>query len=342
MVAEGDRTVCGRPALAVVGQAALLSLGHLPDPLGAGCSALTRSALLFLVKPSRFNYARPTSVEEVIGLLAAHGDDAKVLAGGQSLMPLMNARLARPELVVDINAVAGLADIEVNGALRIGSVVRQRTIERSADAARIAPIIAAGLRYVGHVGIRSRGTVGGSIAHADPAAELPAIALALDARMAVTGPGGQRTVAAEDFFEGLFATAISADELLTAVEVPRPPAAARSGFVEIARRHGDFALAGVAVSFEYVDGAVRSARIACSGVADRPLLATAAQDFLQQEDANDPRTFAEAGRRAAAQFDPPSDIHAPGSYRKQVIAVLVERALKAAIEGSDGADEARR
>jgi carbon-monoxide dehydrogenase medium subunit len=342
MVAAGDRMLCGRPGARRRRSAAVLSVGHLPDPLGAGCSALTRSGLLFLVKPSRFNYARPTSVEEVIGLLATYGDDAKVLAGGQSLMPLINARLSRPELVIDINAVPGLAEIEVNGALRIGSVVRQRAIERSADAARIAPIVAAGLRYVGHVGIRSRGTVGGSIAHADPAAELPAIALALDARMAIAGPGGQRTVAAEDFFEGVFATAIAADELLTAVELPKPSAAARSGFVEVARRHGDFALAGVAVSFEYVDHAVRTARIACSGVADRPVLARAAQDFLQQEDPDDPRTFAEAGRRAAAQFDPPSDIHAPGSYRKQVVAVLVERALKAAMEGSDGADEARR
>jgi carbon-monoxide dehydrogenase medium subunit len=246
---------------------------------------------------------------------------------------MMNGRLAQPDVLIDINQIAGLRALEVDGGLRIGAVVRQRTLEKSADVQRIAPIIVEALQHVGHVGIRARGTIGGSIAHADPAAELPAIMLALDASMTVAGPGGSRAVAAEDFFRGVFTTAVEDDELLTDVVVPAPAASARSAFVEVSRRRGDFALVGAAVCLELVDGAVRRPRIALSGVADRPVLARRAQEYLEGKDPHDPAVLEEAGRVAAADLDPVGDIHAPGSYRKSVSAVLVQRALSHAVNG---------
>jgi carbon-monoxide dehydrogenase medium subunit len=285
------------------------------------------------MKPAGFTYACPTSIQEAVVLLHHYRDDAKVLAGGQSLVPMMNGRLAQPDVLIDINQIAGLRALDVDGGLRIGAVVRQRTLEKSADVQRIAPIIVDALRHVGHVGIRSRGTIGGSIAHADPAAELPAIMLALNASMTVTGPGGSRTVAAEDFFRGVFTTVVEDDELLTDVVVPAPAAAARSAFVEVSRRRGDFALVGAAACLELVDGAVRRPRIALSGGADRPVLARRAQEYLEGKDPHDPTLLEEAGRLAAADLDPAGDIHAPGSYRKTVSAVLVQRALSHAVNG---------
>ena len=285
------------------------------------------------MKPARFKYACPTTVAEAISLLGEYQDDAKVLAGGQSLVPVMNARLAQPAVIVDINQVAGLDVLEANGHLRIGARVRQRTLEQSAEVRRAAPMITEALAYVGHVGIRVRGTAGGSIAHADPAAELPAVMLALGATMTIVGPSGERTVSAEDFFQGIFTTAVGPDELLTAVNVPAAGAQSRSAFVEVARRHGDFALAGAAVSIELADGLVGSVRIALSGVADRPVLAREAQAFLAGKDLQDPGVRETAGRLATESLQPTSDIHAPGSYRKQVSGVLVERALERAVNG---------
>jgi carbon-monoxide dehydrogenase medium subunit len=284
------------------------------------------------MKPAPFEYARPTSLEEAVGLLREHGDDAKVLAGGQSLVPMMNGRLAQPAVIVDINDVAGLGTLEANGGLRIGAVVRQRAAERSPDVGRLAPLIAEALRFVGHVGIRTRGTVAGSVAHADPAAEMPAVMLALGASMRIAGAHGERVVPAEDFFKGFFTTAVGADELLARIDVPGAPADARSAFVEVSRRHGDFAIAGAAVAFQDSSGRAGGVRIALSGVADRPVLAGRAQAFLEGEDPGDAATRAEVARLAAADLEPPSDIHAPGSYRRQVAAVLVERALTQAVE----------
>ncbi|WP_214370218.1 FAD binding domain-containing protein [Pseudonocardia sp. H11422] len=285
------------------------------------------------MKPASFKYACPTTVAEAVGLLQHFGDDAKVLAGGQSLVPMMNGRLAQPDVLIDINQIAELRALQVNGGLRIGAGVRQRTALESFDVQRVAPVIAEALRHVGHVGIRARGTVGGSIAHADPAAELPTIMLALDATMTVTGAGGQRTVPAEEFFRGVFTTAVEYDELLTDVHVPVPGPASRSAFVEVSRRRGDFALVGAAVSLELIDGAARRVRIALSGVADRPVLAHRAQEFLEGKDPHDPVVLEEAGRLGAADLDPAGDIHAPGSYRKKVSAVLVKRALSNAVNG---------
>jgi carbon-monoxide dehydrogenase medium subunit len=286
------------------------------------------------MKPASFKYARPASVEEAVGALQEHGDEAKVLAGGQSLVPMMNGRLAQPEVIVDINRIAGLDRVEANGTLRIGATARQRTVELSPEVARVAPLIVQALHHVGHVGIRSRGTVCGSVAHADPAAEMPAIAMALGARMTVAGAGGTRTVQADEFFRGFFTTAVGPEELLTEIEFPLAGPGLRSGFAEVSRRHGDFALAGAAVAFEQADGAASAVRIALSGVADRPVAAVQAQEFLEGRDLRDAATRAEAGRLAAADLDPPSDIHAPGSYRKRVAAALVARAIEQAVEGT--------
>lgn len=285
------------------------------------------------MKPASFRYACPSTVQEAVGLLQYFGEDAKVLAGGQSLVPMMNGRLAQPGALVDINRIAELRTLAVNGDLRIGAGVRQRVVEESPDVQRVAPVLAEALHHVGHVGIRARGTIGGSIAHADPAAELPTIMLALDATMTVTGPGGPRTVPAEEFFRGVFTTVVDDGELLTDVHVPLPGPASRAAFVEVARRHGDFALVGAAVCLELIDGVARRVRIALSGVADRPVLAHQAQKFLEGKDPYNPAVLEEAGRLSAADLDPAGDIHAPASYRKKVSAVLVKRALSHTVNG---------
>ena len=205
------------------------------------------------MKPSKFSYHAPERVEEAVGLLAEHGGDAKVLAGGQSLVPMMSFRLATVEHLIDINTVAGLDTIErLNGSLRIGALVRQAVAEHDTTVAGSAPLVARALPHIGHFQIRNRGTIGGSIAHADPASELPAVALALDATMEIDGPGGHREVAASDFFESTWTTALGDDELLTAIRFP--VWSGRVGFAveEIARRHGDFALVGAAVGVALV------------------------------------------------------------------------------------------
>ena len=280
------------------------------------------------MKPAPFEYHRPESVEEALALLASHGYDAKVLAGGQSLVPAMNFRLAQPAVLVDLNRVPGLDYVaERGGVLRIGAMARQRAVERSERVARLAPLVAEALPHVAHPQIRNRGTLGGSIAHADPAAELPAVMLALGARFHLAGPNGTRAVDAEDFFLGLFATALEPEELLLEVEVPvRPP---RSGwaFDELSRRHGDFALAGIAAAVVLgEDGRCADARIALLGVGDGPVLSRGAADVLLAEDATD-EGIAAAAEAAAAELDPPSDIHASAEYRRRLAEVLVRRVL---------------
>ena len=226
------------------------------------------------MKPAPFKYARAQSAEEASSLLAQYGDEAKILAGGQSLIPLLNMRLARPEVLIDISRVDALADIVANGGLTIGATATQAATLRSADVRRYAPILTEAVRYIGHVGIRSRGTIGGSAAHADPASEVPAVLLALDAQLVATGPGGERSISADEFFVSTFTTALEEDEVLTRIELPYPVDDARWSFQEVARRHGDYALAGVAAVAQ-VDGSgvVEKARIALSGVSDRPVRA---------------------------------------------------------------------
>lgn len=285
------------------------------------------------MKPAPFEYFRPDSVDEALSLLTEHGWEAKLLAGGQSLVPAMNFRLAAPGVLIDLNRIPGLDAIrEAEGGLRIGTMVRQHAAEQSADVRRLAPLLAEALPFVAHPQIRNRGTVGGSIAHADPAAELPAVMLALGARLHVAGRNGARTLAADEFFTGLFATALEHDEMLVEIEIPA--AAPRSGcaFLEVSRRHGDFGLAGLAASVSLDDGGCcTEARIALLGVGEGPVLAAAAADALRGQSPG-ADAFAAAAEAARAEIDPPMDIHASSDYRRHLVGVLVSRALPLAFE----------
>lgn len=282
------------------------------------------------MKPAPFEYHAPDTIDGVLMLLAEHGDAAKVLAGGQSLIPTMNFRLAQPSVLIDLGRLSELVYIhpEDDGGLRIGAMTRQRTVERSSDVARRAPLVHMTMPFVAHPQIRNRGTFGGSIAHADPAAELPAVATTLDARCHLRSARGTRTVEAGDFFTGLFATALEPDEIL--VEVGLPPAPPRTGFAfdEIARRHGDYALAGVATRLTLGDeGRVEEARIVFLSVGEGPVEATGAEGVLRGETPGD-ELFREAARTAARDdIDPPRDIHASKAYRRHLAEVLALRAL---------------
>jgi carbon-monoxide dehydrogenase medium subunit len=232
------------------------------------------------MKPAQFDYVKPRSAAEAV-LALSESDGAKVLAGGQSLVPLMNFRLAEPPLLVDINGLTELAGIaEVDGSLRIGAVTRTRQLELSPLVAERIPVLAHAAHWVGHVQIRNRGTVGGSIAHGDPSAEMPAMCVLLDAEMTLVSTPGARVVAAEDFFEGLLTTAVEADELLTEVRVPIPGAGALWGFSEYAQRHGDFALAGVGC---VIDRAGGTARVVAFGPSERPMRCPSAEEILRTD-----------------------------------------------------------
>jgi carbon-monoxide dehydrogenase medium subunit len=292
------------------------------------------------VKPAPFELHRPETVDDVVGLLADHGDEAKPLAGGQSLVPLLALRLARYDHLVDLAGVAALGGIaDTDGALGIGAMVRQRDAERDPAVARWAPLVARALPLIGHFQIRTRGTLGGSIAHADPASELPAVTLALGADLDVAGPTGTRTVAADDFFVDRWTTALAADELLVRIRVPRWTG--RCGFAvdEVARRHGDFAMVGVAVALGLgADGRVDRARLALFGVGATPVRALAAEAALIGRTAADlsPADHREVGRLATADLEPPEDVHATGEYRRRAGAVVVARALARAGEEAIG------
>lgn len=286
------------------------------------------------MKPAPFEYHRPESVEEALDLLAEHGWEAKLLAGGQSLVPAMNFRLAQPAVLLDLNGIGSLAYLREDGStLRIGAMARQRAAERSDAVARLAPLLAETLPFVAHPQIRNRGTVGGSVAHADPAAELPAVMLALRARIHLRGPGGVRSLAAEEFFTGLFGTALEPEEILTEVEIPAPEPGSGWAFAEVSRRHGDFALAGVAASVS-LDGSgrCREARIALLSVGDGPVLAAEAGEALRGAEPSEEAVRAAADAAARRDVDPPSDIHASADYRRRLVEVLVRRTLPRAFE----------
>ncbi len=274
---------------------------------------------------------RPT---EALALLATHGADARPLAGGQSLIPAMNFRLARPVMLVDLNRVAELAFLrEEPDGLHLGAMTRQRAVELSPLAARLAPLLVETLPHVAHAQIRNRGTVGGSLAHADPAAEIPAVMLALGARYHARGPAGARVVPADQFFTGLFQTALAPGELLVEITVPPPAPRSGSAFVEVARRHGDYALAGVAATVVIDEkGRCRDVRIALLGVGEGPVLAVRAAKALTGE-APTPAAVREAAAIAAAKdVDPPGDIHASAAFRRHLAGVLTRRALTTACE----------
>ncbi len=263
--------------------------------------------------------------------MAEYGDEARPLAGGQSLVPLMAFRLARPAVLIDLNQLEDLASLDFdNQYVNVGAMVREKAAERSDTLARQVPLLARALPFIGHEAIRTRGTIGGSLAHADPAAELPAVAVATEALVvAASEKGGQRTVPAEEFFVTHFTTALAADELITRVQFP--PAAEGTGvaFHEVARRHGDFAMVGVAAMLHVADGIIDRARLVLTGMADKPVRASAAETVLVGG-ALDPASFKEAAAVAAADLDPPSDLHGSAAYRRHVATVLVGRSLEQA------------
>ena len=284
------------------------------------------------MKPAPFEYYRPHTLDEALALLDRYGEDAKPLAGGQSLIPAMNFRLATPAVLVDLNEVQYIAYIKNgSGLVRIGGMTRQRDLERSDLIARSASLITEALPHIAHPAIRNRGTIGGSLAHADPAAELPAVMLALNASFVVSSSRGSREVPASDFFRGLFSTAIQPGELLTEIRIA--PASPRSGcgFQEISRRHGDFALVGVAVVVQVNSERIcEHARVALFSVGDRPILAEHAMKTLVGQQPSSELIRAAAEAAAAEDIDPSSDIHASAKYRRQLANVLTRRALERA------------
>jgi carbon-monoxide dehydrogenase medium subunit len=277
------------------------------------------------VKPAPFAYAKARSVAHAIELLAA--EDARLLAGGQSLIATLNMRLSHPKLLVDINGIGngigGLDGIALdNGQLRIGALVRHAQAERSPEIARHAPLIALAMPHIGHPAIRNRGTIGGSIAFADPAAELPACLLALGGEVEIAGPQGGRTVKADDFFQGLFETALASGDVLTAIRVPAADADNRVGFAEFARRHGDYAMAGLAACAHANGGKLERIRLAYFGVGATPVRARNAENALASGD------IEAAVRALATDLSPPDDIQASGAVKRHLAGVLLRRVAR--------------
>jgi aerobic carbon-monoxide dehydrogenase medium subunit len=293
------------------------------------------------LKPAPFEYDAPDTVDEALDLLAEHGDDAKVLAGGQSLIPLMALRLARPARLVDVGRIVALQTIDANGSLVVGAGVRQRAAERDPDLARRCPPLAQALPLIAHIPIRTRGTIGGSVAHADPAAELPAVMLLTEAQLvARSRRAGERVVAAADFFEGFFETTLEPDELLVELRFPAWPGRTGSAFDELTRRNGDFALVGAAAVVGLADdGTVRDARLAFTGVAPTPVRAAAAE-ALMVGNAPTAEAIAAAVEAARTELDPSNDLHATAAYRRHVAGLLAGRVLRdaAAAAGRPAAD----
>jgi aerobic carbon-monoxide dehydrogenase medium subunit len=290
------------------------------------------------VKPAPFEYHAPEALPEALDLLARFGDEAKVLAGGQSLMPLLNLRLARPANLVDINPVEselGLVDTW-DGGLRLGGLLRQRAAERSDLVRQRNPLLAEALPLVGHPQIRNRGTIGGSLAHADPASELPAVVALLDAELVARSSRGERTLRADEFFVSYFTTRLEPDELLTEVRLPAWPPGAGWAFLEVSRRHGDFAMVGVASLVRLgSDGSIGEARLAYTGVGATPVRARDAERGLVGQPTT-ADTFAAAAERAVQALDPQGDVHATAAYRRHVAGVLTRRALAQAVERAEG------
>jgi aerobic carbon-monoxide dehydrogenase medium subunit len=289
------------------------------------------------MKPAPFEYHAPDTVSDVVALLAEHGDEIKPLAGGQSLVPMLALRLTRFEHLVDLNRVDELDGIRRdNGTLTVGATTRQATIERS-ELAQAVPLLARAAPLIGHFQIRNRGTVGGSLAHADPAAELPAVALALDAHLEIATDAGRHTVPAADFFVGTWTTSLEANELLTAVQFPVWDGRCGFDIDEVARRAGDFALTGVTTALQLdPGGTIQRAAIALFGMASTPVRALDAETALIGSQP-DPTALREAAELAVRDLDPPDDVHASSTYRRSVGAHLVERSLTRALDEADHA-----
>lgn len=282
------------------------------------------------MKPPPFLYKRPMNLDEAVAMLAAHGAEAKLLAGGQSLVPLLNFRMLRPTVLIDLNRLTELDFIrEEAGGLRIGALTRHYALETSPLVRARFPAVAQAMAHVAHLAIRNRGTIGGSLAHADPAAELPMLMLLLDARIHTSSARGDRTYAAADFFLGPLTTALAEDEILTEIELPGLPPGTGWGFEEAALRHGDFAIAAVAATLTSVDGRIAEARIVAMGVGERPLRLLTAEVMLVGQGAS-PELIAAAAREAREAVDPPTDLRGSAEYRRHLVGVLAERVFTAA------------
>jgi carbon-monoxide dehydrogenase medium subunit len=277
------------------------------------------------LKPAAFAYAKARSLEDAIAQLGAHKGEAKLLAGGQSLIATLNMRLSSPSLLVDINGIGGIGGIGVkNGTVEIGALARHAALERSSDIAKHAPLIAAAMPHIAHPAIRNRGTIGGSLAYADPAAELPACLVALDGEIDIAGPNGSRTVKAGDFFKGLFETALRPNDILSAVRFPAASADTRVGFAELARRHGDYAMVGLAAVAKASGKGLSDVRLCYFGVGATPVRARKAETALAAGSVDEAVD--------ALDLDPPDDIQATGAVKKHLAGVLLRRVAKQLME----------
>ena len=282
------------------------------------------------MKPPPFKYIAAESVEHALEQMAEHGDAAKLLAGGQSLIPAMNFRVLQPSVLIDLNRIEDLEYIKRSdgGALVVGAMTRQRDLERSQDVERIAPLLYETMPHIAHPQIRTRGTLGGSLVHADPAAELPAVAIAAGASMKATGPNGDRWIEAKDFFQGMFSTALEPDEILVEVTFPAKTSQAGWSFEETSRRRGDYAMMGVAVAVEVDDGgACKEARLVYLNAGDGPVQAEKAAAMLRGERPTPELIAAAAGEAAYDEIDPMGNVHASIDFQRHLAGVLTERAL---------------
>jgi carbon-monoxide dehydrogenase medium subunit len=285
------------------------------------------------LKPAPFDYQAPESLEAALELLRDHADDAKLLAGGQSLIPVMNFRLAQPAMLIDLNGIDALDYVRPgdDGGLKIGALTRMSRLEREPGLARVAPLLAEAIPFIAHPQIRNRSTLGGTLSHADPAAEAPAVCVAGDARFRLARAGEDRWVTAGDFFRGLFETELAADEILVEVELAPPPPRTGTSFQEIARRHGDYAMAGVAASVRLAeDGRIEGARLVYLSVGDTPVDAAQAAALLLGERPSAALFSAAAEEASARAIEPAGTIHATPEFTRHLVAVLTRRALAAA------------
>jgi carbon-monoxide dehydrogenase medium subunit len=279
------------------------------------------------MKPAAFDHVVAESIEAAVAALAAADGEAKIIAGGQSLVPMLNFRLLRPSILVDINRIPDLAYIEErDDAITIGALTRHHRLETSRVIAQHLPVVAEAMRHVAHLAIRNRGTLGGSLSHADPAAELPMLALLLDATLDIASPSSLRTVAAKDFFVGALSVDLAPDEMVTRIEIPKLPPATGWGFAEVARRSGDFALAAVAATVSLREGAIGEARIAVTGVDETGKRAPEAETLLAGGTLT-PEVIEAAIAAVRAGVNPPTDLHASSDYRRHLVGVLAGRAL---------------
>jgi CO/xanthine dehydrogenase FAD-binding subunit len=284
------------------------------------------------MKPPPFEYCVAESVEAAVAALAEAGGEAKVLAGGQSLVPMLNFRLLRPSVLVDINRIPGLSHIKDDvDVVRVGALTRHHQLETSPVITAHLPVLRAAMAHVAHLAVRNRGTIGGSLTHADPAAELPMMALLLDATIAIASPQGQRTAAARDFFLGALSVALEADELVTEIVFPKLPPGTGWGFEEVSRRHGDFALAAVGVTLTKTDGKIAETRIAIAGADEKAVRADEAEALLKGK-ALEPKLCDAACEAARARVNPNTDLHASADYRRHLVGALTGKALAAAWE----------